>query len=93
MSLTKEFCPRQRLGSILTDAKLLPESMIEDDLCKEECFECRKICPVQAWAAESGKFSKPVCAHHQKWNRSDQECKEPCGLCIQVCPLGKETNE
>ena len=81
--LTKEFGPRQRFCTILTDAELLPDPMIEEDLCKEECFECRKICPVQAWDAKSGKFSKPICAHHQKWNRSDQECKEPCGLCIQ----------
>ena len=46
--LTKEFGPRQRFCTILTDAKLLPDPMIEEGFCKEECFECRKICPVQA---------------------------------------------
>jgi epoxyqueuosine reductase len=87
--LTKEFGPRQRFCTVLTDAKLRPNPMIQGDLC-QECLACRNVCPVQAWDSESGKFYKPVCARHQKWNRADQECKEPCGLCIQVCPLGKE---
>jgi epoxyqueuosine reductase QueG len=54
--LTKEFGPRQRFCSVLTEAELVPDP----------------------------------CAHHQHWNRADQECKQPCGICIQVCPVGKE---
>lgn len=86
--LTKAFGPRQRFCTLLTDAKLRPDPVIEESICTD-CLECRDICPVQAWDRKSGLFYKPVCAHHQKWNRADQECKEPCGLCIQVCPLGK----
>lgn len=90
--LTKEFGPRQRFCTVLTDAKLGPDPMIEEDFC-QQCLECREVCPVQAWDSASGKFYKPVCARYQKWNRADQECKEPCGLCIQVCPLGKEPQD
>jgi len=89
--LTKEFGPRQRFGTVLTDAELIPDPLIEENLCLN-CNLCREACPVQAWDAQSGIFYKPVCAHHQNWNRGDQECKQPCGICIQVCPLGT-TNE
>ena len=87
--LTKEFGPRQRFCTVLTDAALDPDPMIDEDLCKR-CNICRDACPVQAWDPKSGIFYKPVCAHHQNWNRADQECKQPCGICIQTCPLGKE---
>lgn len=87
--LTKEFGPRQRFCSVLTDAELVPDPMIEGDLCRD-CNTCRDACPVQAWDGKSDIFYKPVCAHHQHWNRADQECKQPCGICVQVCPVGKE---
>jgi epoxyqueuosine reductase QueG len=87
--LTKEFGPRQRFCTVLTDAQLVSDPMIDDDLCKG-CNICREACPVQAWDPKSGIFYKPVCAHHQNWNRADQECKQPCGICIQACPVGKE---
>lgn len=87
--LTKEFGPRQRFCSVLTEAELVPDPLIEKDLCRD-CNTCRKSCPVQAWDGESGIFYKPLCAHHQHWNRADQECKLPCGICIQVCPVGKK---
>lgn len=86
--LTREFGPRQRFGTVLTDASLVPDPLIEKDLCTD-CNTCREACPVQAWDPKSGIFYKPVCAHHQHWNRVDQECKQPCGICIQVCPAGK----
>lgn len=87
--LTREFGPRQRFCTVLTDAELVSDPLIGEDLCKN-CNTCRDACPVQAWDAKSGIFYKPVCAHHQHWNRPDQECKQPCGICIQVCPVGKE---
>jgi epoxyqueuosine reductase QueG len=87
--LTREFGPRQRFCTVLTDADLVPDPLIEEDLCMG-CNTCREGCPVQAWDSKSGIFYKPVCAHHQNWNRADQECKQPCGICIQVCPVGKK---
>lgn len=87
--LTKEFGPRQRFCTVLTDAELVPDPLIEEDLCMG-CNTCREGCPVQAWDPKSGIFYKPVCAHHQNWNRADQECKQPCGICIQICPVGKK---
>ena len=46
--LTKEFGPRQRFCTVLTDAELVPDPLIEEDLCMG-CITCREGCPVQAW--------------------------------------------
>lgn len=86
--LTKQFGTRQRFCTLLTDARMASDPIIKENLCNS-CYECRKVCPVQAWDPESGRFYKPLCAHYQMWNRADQECKQPCGLCVQACPVGK----
>ena len=46
--LTPEFGPHQRLGGIVTEAPLAPDSRRELDLCKQ-CQACRKACPVGAF--------------------------------------------
>ena len=47
--LTPQFGPRQRLGQILTDARLIPDEPLSANLCENtitECgFACIKICP------------------------------------------------
>ena len=50
--LTEAFGPRQRFCTLLTDAKLRPDPLIEETLCTD-CLECRDICPVQAWDRKS----------------------------------------
>jgi len=87
--LTPQFGPRNRFVTILTTAKLNTDPLLEMDLCTK-CDKCRKMCPVQAWDPQSGKFYKSECADYQWWNRQTQECSKSCGLCIKVCPVGVE---
>ncbi len=43
--LTKEFGARQRLNSIVTDAELVPDPLIEEPIClRDKCNLCLKAC-------------------------------------------------
>lgn len=45
--LTKEFGPRQRFNSIITDADLTPDPLLEEPIClRESCRLCLEACPV-----------------------------------------------
>ncbi|MCW4020960.1 MAG: hypothetical protein NWF14_07015 [Candidatus Bathyarchaeota archaeon] len=47
--LTKEFGPRQRFNSIITDAELVPDPLISKPLClRDGCMLCVKACPMGA---------------------------------------------
>jgi len=43
--LTKKFGPRVRLGTILTDAELEPDPLIEPETLCNRCMRCVKDCP------------------------------------------------
>ena len=45
--LTEEFGPHQRLGAILTEAPLEPDTPKESSLCRD-CRKCEEACPVGA---------------------------------------------
>jgi epoxyqueuosine reductase len=43
--LTREFGPRQRFNSIITDAELLPDPLISEPIClRDKCRLCLKAC-------------------------------------------------
>jgi len=43
--LTKEFGPRQRFNSIITEAELVPDPLITEPIClRDECMLCLKAC-------------------------------------------------
>jgi len=45
--LTKEFGPRQRFNSIITDAELVPDPLIPEPIClRDQCRLCLKACIV-----------------------------------------------
>jgi len=46
--LTEEFGPHQRLGAILTEAPLEPDTPKESSLC-QDCRKCEEACPVGAF--------------------------------------------
>lgn len=46
--LTKPFGPRVRLAAVITDAELIPDHEMTDDLPCEDCCACVKACPVNA---------------------------------------------
>jgi len=49
--LTREFGPRQRFNSVVTDAELVPDPLIDQPIClRDKCRLCLKACPMQAIA-------------------------------------------
>ncbi len=90
MLLTKEYGPRVRLVSVITDAALTPDKIIEKDLCTK-CELCKKHCPTQAFTTTSALVSdmdKYKCSVYHKQLRDNHTY--PCGVCIKVCPIGAD---
>lgn len=88
--LTKEFGPRVRLVSVLTDALIPSDPLIKKELCIK-CEMCRKCCPVSAYTTTDNLIAdmeKKKCAeYHAKLKAA---FAYPCGVCIKVCPIGED---
>jgi O-acetylhomoserine (thiol)-lyase len=89
--LTKAYGPRVRLVSVITDAPLPPDPMIDGDICIR-CGACARRCPMQAFTPREDRLiadmDKHKCAaYHQKLKN---EFRYPCGLCTSVCPVGED---
>ena len=53
LAITEESGPRVRWVSVLTEADLSPDPLLDQGLCgKEDCRECVRVCPVDAIPAE-----------------------------------------
>lgn len=88
--LTKEFGPRVRLVSILTDAEIAPDKMVGEELCIK-CELCRKCCPTSAFTTTGhliADMDKTKCAVYHEQLKKDYHY--PCGVCIKVCPIGDD---
>jgi epoxyqueuosine reductase QueG len=88
--LTKDYGPRVRFVSVLTEAEVKPDAVQEKELCIR-CGLCGKCCPTNAFY-DMGKpiayMNKHKCArYHQKLR---EQYRYPCGVCIKVCPVGKD---
>jgi len=88
--LTPQYGPRVRFASVLTEAEIEPEPVIEKDLCIR-CGMCEKCCPTHAFY----NIGKPIafmdkhrCAQYHR--RLREHYRYPCGVCIKVCPIGKD---
>lgn len=89
--LTKQYGPRVRLVSVITDAEITPDRMLQEELCMN-CRLCQKMCPTKAFSAHSDRLvadmDKQKCAaYHQKLKN---EFRYPCGVCTAVCPVGED---
>lgn len=89
--LTKEYGPRIRLVSVITDAPLAPDKMQEKELCIR-CGLCMKNCPTKAFTPRRDRIQadmdKRRCAlYHQQLKN---EFRYPCGRCVAVCPIGED---
>ncbi|KAA6330499.1 3-chloro-4-hydroxyphenylacetate reductive dehalogenase [termite gut metagenome] len=88
--LTKEFGPRVRLVSVLTDVEITPDDVPEKGLCIK-CELCRKCCPTSAFTSTGNviaDMNKYECAEYHK--QLKERYRYPCGVCIKVCPIGKD---
>lgn len=88
--LTKEYGPRVRLVSIFTDAEIVPDNMLEKDLCIK-CGLCGKCCPTSAFTTTENlvaDMDKYKCAEYHARLKNDYHY--PCGVCIKVCPIGND---
>ena len=92
--LTKEFGPRVRLVSVITDAEITPDPMIKGELCIK-CGLCAKNCPMQAFTPRKDRIiadmDKHKCAQYHAQLKS--EFRYPCGVCTAVCPIGEEVRQ
>jgi epoxyqueuosine reductase QueG len=60
--LTEEFGPHQRLGGIVTEAPLEPDSASVQDLCLPGCKRCQEACPVGALS--NGQYEVDPCYNY-----------------------------
>ncbi len=89
--LTKEFGPRVRFVSVLTDAKLPPGKMLRETHCIR-CRACVDCCPADAFTYREdelvAEYDKRACAKRSKL--LTEKGRYPCGICIKVCPVGDD---
>lgn len=88
--ITREFGPRLRVVSVLTDAPVPPDEMLEEDLCIH-CKKCLRGCPSGCFQ-ESGsgvyRMDKEACTQYHIQMKNEHHW--PCGVCISVCPVGED---
>jgi epoxyqueuosine reductase len=60
--LTERFGPHQRLGGIITEAELRPDSFRDLKLCINSCNKCETSCPVGA--LREGKYDVDPCFNY-----------------------------
>ena len=88
--ITKEFGPRIRIVSVLTDAPIEPDPMINEDLCIH-CKKCLKMCPASCFTEkETGLYEmdKDKCtSYHIDLVKQHHW---PCGYCATFCPVGED---
>ena len=88
--ITKEFGPRVRLVSVITDAPIEPDSKYEKNLCIH-CKKCLTLCPAKCYTEDSDnlyKMDKDKCTeyHIELVNQHHW----PCGHCATFCPVGED---
>jgi O-acetylhomoserine (thiol)-lyase len=89
--LTPQFGPRVRLVSVITDAVVAPDPLIEAELCND-CGACARACPIGAFTPRPDllldDMARPNCAAYHEFLR--HELRYPCGVCTMVCPIGAD---
>jgi epoxyqueuosine reductase QueG len=82
--VTPEYGARVRLGTVLTDMPLFPDSPLEDD-CRD-CRACIEVCPAGAIAEKQQDFDHVGC--YEKIRQMIKEVnigQNVCGVCVKAC--------
>lgn len=91
--ITKEYGPRIRLVSVITDAPIEPDEMIKDSYCTH-CGVCLKKCPAQCFTKDADSDLTIYCFDKEKCTRYHidliKEHRFPCGYCATFCPVGED---
>lgn len=89
--LTPKYGPRIRLVSVITDAKVRADPMLEKELCIH-CRRCVSACPTRAFTPipkeTIARMDKHRCALYHQQLKND--FRYPCGVCTAVCPVGED---
>jgi len=88
--LTPAFGPRVRFASMLTEAEIPPDPILQEPLCTR-CMRCVDACPVKAIDGREypgGLTDKTACAARSE--ALNNRFLSPCGICIRVCPVGDD---
>jgi epoxyqueuosine reductase len=92
--LHKDFGPRVRLGTILTDMELPCENVVLERKCSL-CNKCVDACPAMAltgneWSIGDNRdliVDAKACAEYMNKNFKHIGRGSVCGICIKVCPV------
>lgn len=95
--VTKEYGPRVRLGTILTNMPVPVNKNIFESLCGS-CMACVNACPAGAikgvnWSMDKKRheiIDPHACSEHMKSAYKDIGRGSVCGLCIKACPQGSK---
>jgi epoxyqueuosine reductase len=88
----KDFGPRVRLGTVLTDMTLPFENVLLESQCVS-CNKCVKACPAMALTGEEWRigmkrevlFDAKACAEYMNKHFKHIGRGSVCGICIKVC--------
>ena len=92
----KEFGPRVRLGTVLTDMPLPVNNEILTGKCAG-CELCVKACPANALTGKTWQYGMPreeivdpkACSEYMNKKFKHIGRGSVCGICIKVCPYKK----
>lgn len=88
--LTREYGPRVRMVTVLTDAEPTCDDILDGDLCIH-CGRCLRECPSHAFTDTGGDvydMDKLACTEYHLQLKRQRHW--PCGRCIAVCPVGND---
>ncbi|MHA2224569.1 MAG: 4Fe-4S double cluster binding domain-containing protein [Candidatus Hodarchaeales archaeon] len=94
--ITRQYGPRVRLGTVLTDIPLIPGKALENEC--GDCVKCIDLCPAKA-IQPSSFIHYPVdrsavldvekcSARLDRISQFSTVGVTVCGICIKVCPIG-----
>lgn len=90
----KDFGPRVRLGTVLTDAEISSGNTVMESKCSA-CTRCVDACPAMALTGNMWKPGAPrdtlvdarACSEYMNGNFRHIGRGSVCGICIRVCPF------